>query len=75
MKRYGVMKQWTLGFAAGIAGIEGWTEAVKKGAHYINGWEAGYAMRPEKNRKLDEYLVGIGSEPQAKIRLAAKDTP
>ena len=66
MTRFQVMKMWSMGFAYGVSGV---------GDQHHNdiwerGFEAGYSMRPEKNRMLDEFLIKTGREPQAKITIA-----
>lgn len=75
MKRYDVMKQFTQGLIAGI----GMTEAANapgKSEHWHAGYLAGYEMRKEKNRRLDEYLISTGREPQAVFTLqSAKPQP
>ena len=63
MTRFEVMKQWSLGFAYGVSGAG----ERRINEHWERGFEAGYSMRPEKNRMLDEYLIKTGREPQAII--------
>jgi hypothetical protein len=44
----------------------------RKSVHWLAGWDAGYEMRLERNRRLDEYLVSIGVDPQAVVHAARK---
>lgn len=71
MTRYDVMQKWSDGFVAGIrpAAIH-----PHEDEHWQAGYLAGYKMRVEKNRLLDEYLISTGREPQAKIGIAAGET-
>lgn len=72
MTRFEVMKQWSLGFACGISGTAG--DGRVHCEHWDRGFEAGYSMRPEKNRMLDEYLIKTGREPQVVVKLATKES-
>ena len=67
MTRLQVMKQWGEGFAAAFLPC-GFDDS--KPEHWQAGYLAGYKMRPEKNRALDEYLISTGRKPQAVIKLA-----
>ena len=37
--------------------------------HWASGYEAGCRMRAEKSKMLNEYLMSIGEEPMAVIRI------
>lgn len=71
MTRYEVMKQFTAGVAATIA-CEYRDES--KSEHWLAGWDAGYPLRKERNRLLNEYLISTGRKPQAVITICEQST-
>ena len=66
--KYDICKQYSAGFAAALALDASRVLFSNGNPHYEAGYKAGYATRPEKNTKLDAYLVSIGHEPQLEIR-------
>ena len=69
MNKYDIAKEFTAGLVAALtpAGID-----ESKSPYWQAGYEAGYEMRAEKNRRLNEYLVSLGSEPMAVVKLCEK---
>lgn len=66
--KYDICKQFSAGFAAALD-LSATRSVISTGsAHWEAGYRAGYAMRPEKNFKLDAYLVSIGHAPQLETR-------
>lgn len=68
--KYDVAKEFSAGFCAAIL-----PEAVdhSKSTHWHAGYAAGYSFRQNKNHALNEYLVELGYQPMAKIRLAEQE--
>lgn len=64
-KRYEIMRDFVDGFVAALR-----PSAIDntKSEHWHAGYAAGYQLKAEKHRLLDEYLVSIGEPPQAIIR-------
>ncbi len=65
-RRYDIMHDFVDGLFAGL-GLSGIDDS--KSEHWQAGYNAGYGLRKEKNRLLDEYLVSIGELPQAVVRV------
>ena len=65
--KYDIARDFSEGVVAALA-VNGIDPA--KSEHWQAGYGAGYAMRAEKNRRLNEYLVSIGQEPMSIVRLA-----
>lgn len=65
---YEIINEFTEGLVAGISRSSGrelcWSN------HKLAGYDAGYAMRKEKNAQIDKYLISIGQRPQSVIKLA-----
>lgn len=60
ISKYEIAKQFSAGLVAALR-----PTAFRKMAskHWQAGYGAGYAMRAEKNLRLSDYLVSIGSKP------------
>ncbi len=67
-ERFDIMREWSSGFAAGITARE--PRSLSESDHWIAGWDAGYSLRGEKNKRLDAYLISLGMESQKIIKLA-----
>jgi hypothetical protein len=65
-ERYEIAKEFSAGFAAALipSGID-----PAKPSHWHAGYSAGYGLRTEKNRLLNEYLVSIGEKPLGIVRI------
>lgn len=66
MRKYDIAKQFSEGFCAALRPEP---RGENKPKHWLAGWDAGYGVKSEKNRLLNEYLVSIGSEPMRMVRL------
>lgn len=65
MTRFELMQRWSDGFVAALTPLP---IDESRGEIWLAGYTAGYKMRAEKNRLLDEYLVSTGRKPQARFR-------
>ena len=63
--RYEIMRDFSDGL---IAALRPAVIDETRSKHWQAGYNAGYGLRKEKNRLLDQYLVSIGEKPQAVIR-------
>lgn len=66
MTKYEIAKQFSEGLASSLAVHP---RLLSESDHWLAGWDAGYSMRPKKNELLNEYLLSIGQEPMAVMRL------
>jgi hypothetical protein len=64
--KYQIGKEFTAGFVAAIA-VQ--SRSLTESDHWLSGWDSGYALRAERNKRLNEYLVHIGHEPMAVVKL------
>ncbi|MFA5056533.1 MAG: hypothetical protein WC485_00330 [Opitutaceae bacterium] len=65
--KYVIANQFSAGFISGI--LASCHDTTDETTHWLAGWDAGYAMRAEKNWRLNGYLVSIGEKPMGVIRL------
>ncbi len=64
--KYAIVNDFVAGMVAGMTLHH--HRSLSESDHWIAGWDAGYQMRADKNRRIDEYLISIGQEPQATIQ-------
>jgi len=64
--KYGIGNQFTAGLVAALT-PKPIDDAESE--HWHAGYLAGYRLRSEKHKALNEYLVSIGHEPMAIVRI------
>lgn len=65
MNKYDIAKEFYAGFLAALMPL-GCDDT--KPAHWQAGYLAGYRIRAERSRVLNEYLASIGQEPMGIIK-------
>lgn len=69
--KYTIAKEFTDGL---LASLKPQFRDTSKSPHWLAGWDSGYELRKEKNRRLNEYLVNIGEKPMTVVRTAWVDS-
>ena len=64
--RYRIANEFTDGF---IAGLRPSHCDPAKSSHWLAGYDAGYAVKKEKNARMNDYLVSIGQEPMGVVKV------
>jgi hypothetical protein len=64
--KYDVAKEFSRGFCAALLPCP---RERSNTNHWLAGYDSGYSLRSEKNKQMNDYLVSIGREPMAVLKL------
>lgn len=65
MTKYEIARLFRDGFVAGVGATVAWDD--KACEHWRAGYMAGYRLREERHKALNEHLVSIGQEPMGVV--------
>ena len=70
--KYDIAREWKSGY---LAQLQNTARPADESPQWLAGWDAAQKMRPERDRRLSEYLASIGAETMGVVRAQTFDPP